>query len=62
MQVIEGAFAPIVLNCARETAQARVLAEVWNEAAQAQHAQLAAATFGDLLQRVTSEADAMYYI
>lgn len=62
MQVMEGALAPIVLNCTRETSQARVLAEVWNEAAQAQHAQLSAITFADLLRRVTSEADAMYYI
>lgn len=62
MQVIEGAIAPIVLNCTQETAQARVLADIWNEAAQAQHAQLAATTFGELMQRITSDADAMYYI
>lgn len=62
MRVVEGGNDAIGCGRQRETAQARVLLSVWNDAARLQREVFESTTFQSLLERSSSEADHMYYI
>jgi len=62
MAVIDGPGGSFGTSAATMTPSARILAEAWKDAAEAQYQQLAALTFAELLARTREQTADMYYI
>ena len=61
MGIIDGPSC-VSRSCSQETPQARTLLNTWNDVARVQREMLEETTFQDLLDRVTTESEHMYYI
>ncbi len=62
MGVIEGPPPEMSGNTNMNTPHAQVLWKTWRQVAESERSMLAKITFGELTERVKSQADAMYYI
>ncbi|HTN77384.1 MAG TPA: Rrf2 family transcriptional regulator [Pirellulaceae bacterium] len=62
MSVIEGPPSEMTGSTNMNTPHARVLWKTWRQASEVQRATLAKITFADLVERIKSQPESMYYI
>jgi Rrf2 family protein len=62
MSAIEGTTGEVTLSAGSETANSRVLLSIWNDVARVEREMLSSISLAELIERVQSEAEYMYYI
>lgn len=62
VSAVDGAPQSQASHCDRESAGARVVAEVWSEAIEAMCHEMAKCTLGELAARLRTQSERMYYI
>jgi len=62
MDVVEGGNTELTSNASVETPASRVLMESWRDVSELEKQRLASISLADLVERVRSEGDSMFYI